>query len=96
AVTSAIAAHVETFEPGARISDHVTAVPLNGHTPGQTGYEIVAGEFKLLDIGDAAHSSIVSLAHPEWAMGFDSDRVVGTQNRIALLKRLSQSHEVIF
>ncbi|MFA5952318.1 MAG: MBL fold metallo-hydrolase [Hyphomicrobium sp.] len=96
AVASAIAAQVETFEPGARISDHVTAVPVTGHTPGHTGYEIVAGETKLLDIGDTAHSSIVSLAHPEWAIGFDSDQTLGAESRIALLKRLSQSQEVIF
>jgi len=96
AITSAIAPQVRTFESGANISSHVTAVPIEGHTPGHTGYEIIDGEAKLLDIGDATHSSIVSLAHPEWAMGFDSDKTIGAESRIALLKRLSHSHEVVF
>jgi glyoxylase-like metal-dependent hydrolase (beta-lactamase superfamily II) len=96
AITEAIKGKVSMFEPGAKISEHVKAVPLQGHTPGHTGYEIVSGEAKLLDIGDVAHSSIVSLAHPEWAIGFDADKALGVKQRTALLQSLSQSHELIF
>ena len=87
---------VKTFEPGARISDHVRAVAIEGHTPGHSGYEVHSRHKKLLDIGDASHSSILSLAHPEWTMGFDDDKDTSAKSRMALLKSLSKSGEVIF
>ena len=87
---------IKTFEPGAKISDHVKAVAIDGHTPGHSGYEVHSRHKKLLDIGDAAHSSILSLAHPEWTMGFDGDKDMSAKSRMALLKALSKNHEVIF
>jgi glyoxylase-like metal-dependent hydrolase (beta-lactamase superfamily II) len=91
-----IAPQVKTFEPGAVILPGITAVPIKGHTPGHTGYEIVSGHDRLIDIGDAAHSSIVSLTKPEWAMGFDSDKALAKESRKSLLASLSASHEKIF
>jgi hypothetical protein len=35
------------------------------------GYEITSGKQSLLDIGDMAHSWVVSLKKPEWTMQFD-------------------------
>lgn len=96
AISAAIAAQVKTFVPGAKLTPHIVAVPVDGHTPGHTAYEIDGGNARLLDVGDTVHSSIVSLAHPEWGFGFDSDRAVGEQSRVALLKRLAQSQELIF
>jgi glyoxylase-like metal-dependent hydrolase (beta-lactamase superfamily II) len=74
----------------------ITAVAIKGHTPGHVGYEITSGHDRLLDIGDTAHSSIVSLAKPEWAMGFDADKAAAKASREALLRDASQSHETIF
>ena len=45
----------------------------------------------LLDIGDTAHSSIVSLAKPDWPIGFDTDAPTGEKNRIGTLTTLAQS-----
>ena len=91
-----ISAQVQTFEPGTVVAPGITAVAINGHTPGHMGYEIVNGEDRILDIGDAAHSSIVSLVRPDWAMGFDGDRAVAKASREKLLSDLSKSHERIF
>jgi glyoxylase-like metal-dependent hydrolase (beta-lactamase superfamily II) len=91
-----ISAQVQTFEPGTLVAPGITAVAIKGHTPGHMGYEIVSGDDRLLDIGDSAHSSIVSLVRPDWAMGFDSDRAVAKKSREALLSDLSKSHERVF
>jgi glyoxylase-like metal-dependent hydrolase (beta-lactamase superfamily II) len=91
-----ISAQVQTFEPGTMVAPGITAVAIKGHTPGHMGYEIVNGDDRLLAIGDSAHSSIVSLVRPDWAMGFDSDRSVAKASREKLLSDLSKSHEKVF
>lgn len=96
ALVKTITPNVRTFEPGMQIAPGITAVAINGHTPGHTGYQIVSGSARLLDIGDTAHSYIVSLQHPEWAMGFDNDKDVGRASRKATLARLAASHDMVF
>ncbi len=96
ALVKAVTTQVQTFEPGAQPVPGITAVPINGHTPGHMAYEIVSGHAKLLDIGDSAHSSILSLAKPTWTMQFDGDKAVAKASRIKLLHDLAMSHEQIF
>jgi glyoxylase-like metal-dependent hydrolase (beta-lactamase superfamily II) len=95
-VVKTIDGRVKTFEPGAEVVPGISSVALPGHTPGHVGYQIVSGNDKMIDIGDTAHSSIVSLAKPEWPMGFDNDAATGETNRIGTLKKLAQSQELIF
>jgi glyoxylase-like metal-dependent hydrolase (beta-lactamase superfamily II) len=95
-IAKAIAPQVRTFEAGAQIIEGVRAVPYAGHTPGHTGYEIGSGAGRLLDIGDLAHSYVVSLAKPEWIVGFDEDKKVGKATRVAGLKALARSRERVF
>jgi glyoxylase-like metal-dependent hydrolase (beta-lactamase superfamily II) len=95
-LVEAIAPQVKSFEPGQTVAPGITAVGLYGHTPGHVGYEIVSHGERLLDIGDSAHSSIVSLAEPGWIIQFDRDAQAGKASRIGLLTRLSKSREVIF
>lgn len=95
-VVKTIDGHVKTFEPGAEVVPGIVSVELPGHTPGHVGYQIASGNEKMLDIGDTAHSSIVSLAKPEWPVGFDNDAATGENNRIGTLKKLAESQELIF
>lgn len=96
ALVTAIAPQVTTFAPGASLSAHIASQAIPGHTPGHVGYRIEDGAHKLLVIGDAAHSAILSLAKPDWTMGFDGDQAEARQSRHALLSELAQSHTVIF
>lgn len=96
AVADAIATRVRTFEPGTQVLPGITAIAITGHTPGHVGYEITSGRSRLLDIGDTAHSSIVSLAQPGWTMGFDNDKAQGRRSREAMLARLARTHELVF
>jgi glyoxylase-like metal-dependent hydrolase (beta-lactamase superfamily II) len=91
-----IAPKVRAFAPGARLAPGITAVALPGHTPGDSGYEIESEGRELLDMGDVAHSSILSLAKPEWVIQYDTDPNQGRVERVAELKRLSDSHELVF
>jgi glyoxylase-like metal-dependent hydrolase (beta-lactamase superfamily II) len=95
-VVKAISEHVRTFEPGARVAPGVTSVALEGHTPGHVGYEIVSGDSRLLDIGDVAHSSIVSLEKPQWTVGFDQNSTLAETTRRATLTRLAKDQELVY
>ena len=93
---AAIAAKVKTFAPGAQVMPGIRAIALPGHTPGHSGYEIVSGRARLIDIGDTAHSAIVSLARPGWIIGYDTDAAEGIATRKAALATLAKSHEPVF
>jgi len=95
-LVKAIEGHVETFSPGASIAPGITVVALDGHTPGHVGYEIVSGKHRLLDIGDMAHSSVLSLKKPDWTMGFDSDSTLAKATRKTTFARLSKDAEFVF
>jgi glyoxylase-like metal-dependent hydrolase (beta-lactamase superfamily II) len=95
-LAAAIAPKVKTFQAGDEVAPGIKAVALDGHTPGHMGYEIKSDGKRLLDVGDMVHSSIVSLAKPEWVMGFDSDKDVSKATRRATLTKLSETHELIF
>jgi glyoxylase-like metal-dependent hydrolase (beta-lactamase superfamily II) len=96
ALVKAVTPSVKTFHPGERVAPGITSVSLKGHTPGHVGYQIVSGSDRILDFGDTAHSSIVSLAKPDWPVGFDNDQKEGESNRRKVLTQLSKDHELIF
>lgn len=95
-LVKAIDGHVTPFTPGKPIAPGITPIALDGHTPGHAGYEIVSGKMRLLDIGDMAHSSVISLAKPDWKMGFDKDAALANATRRATLARLAKDQEWVF
>jgi glyoxylase-like metal-dependent hydrolase (beta-lactamase superfamily II) len=95
-VVKVVTGQVKTFEPGAVVVPHIISVAIKGHTPGHMGYEVVSGKERLLDIGDSAHSSILSLAKPNWEMQFDADKGQAKESREKMLRDLAKSHETVF
>ncbi len=86
-LVAAIGPKVRPFSAGELLTPSITAVTLPGHTEGHSGYEIVSGESRLLYFGDAMHSSVLSVGHPEWAQAWDTDGPVGITTRESLLER---------
>jgi glyoxylase-like metal-dependent hydrolase (beta-lactamase superfamily II) len=95
-VVTAVSHHVRTFEAGAQVVPGITAVALDGHTPGHVGYEIASGDAHLLDVGDMVHSSIVSLQKPQWTLQFDSDSALAKTTRHDTLTRLAKEQELVY
>ncbi|WP_114228978.1 MULTISPECIES: MBL fold metallo-hydrolase [Sphingomonas] len=95
-IAAAVQGQLKTFAPGAAVIPGITAVALPGHTPGHSGYRIVSRGVSLLDVGDISHSSVVSLARPDWNIQFDNDKTAGRQTRIRELRQLAASRQLIF
>lgn len=93
---AAVTPRVQAFAPGARVTPSITAVALAGHTPGHSGYEIVSGQDRLLYFGDALHSSVLSVAHPEWTNAWDEDSAAAIATRTALAARGGRLYGVHF
>lgn len=91
-----INAQVKTFEPGHLVLPGITSVALPGHTPGQVGYVIASQGDQLIDTGDIAHSSIISLAKPGWTLAWDSNKSEAITTRSRELQRLADTHELMF
>ncbi len=91
-----ISPKVLTFAPGAPVLPGVTPVALAGHTPGHVGYIITSGRERLFDFGDTAHSSIVSLARPDWNVEFDTDQDESKATRRRELTHLAADGTTVF
>lgn len=92
-LAAAIAPKVVAFAPGAAVLPGlVTAVPVNGHTPGHSAYEVASGQDRLLYIGDSAHHSIISVQKPDWTIEFDGDAPTAQASRRALLQRAADEN----
>lgn len=88
ALVAAIRAKVAAFQAGAPILPGlVTAVALDGHTPGHAGYEIGAGDDRLLYLGDVVHHFVVSVQRPDWTVQYDEDAELAQRRRRELLQR---------
>lgn len=92
----AITPQVQAFAPGTVVAPHIKAVSLNGHTPGHSGYEIAEGDGRLLYIGDALHSAIVSVQRPDWRNSWDVDSPAAIATRQGLLERGASGQLLIY
>ena len=97
ALLAAMKPKVDAFTPGAElVPGLVKAVEIKGHTPGHSGYQITSGADSLLYIGDAMHSSIISVQKPDWPMSFDGDQKVGAASRATLLAELATRGQRVY
>lgn len=91
ALVTTITPKVETFEPGAQVTPSITALPIPGHTPGHTGYDILSGDEHLLYVADSMHHPVVSVQKPDWANSFDGN-AQAISSRIGLLNRAADAN----
>jgi|HubBroStandDraft_1064217.scaffolds.fasta_scaffold186201_2 glyoxylase-like metal-dependent hydrolase (beta-lactamase superfamily II) len=95
-LVTSISDHVIAFRAGETVAPGIRSVPIEGHTPGHVGYEISSSGVHLRDVGDLVHSSIISLAKPQWLNGFDRDADGGRATRASMLAELARTHELVF
>lgn len=91
-LVAAITPKVETFQPGAQVTPSITAYPIDGHTPGHTGYVIASGGEQLLYVGDMVHHHVISVQRPTWTIAFDGDEAVAEASRQAVLARAADEN----
>ena len=92
-LVAAMTPKVATFQPGAAIVPGVvTAVAVDGHTPGHSAYEIASGDQRLLYIGDTAHHFVISVQRPEWTVQYDMNAPLAQASRRALLQRAADGN----
>lgn len=96
AIADAIRQQVRTFVPGEQLFAGIRSIASYGHTPGHVMYELASGGDRLLDIGDVAHNSVISVERPQWRLLWDSDKQLGATQRMRQLRRLGSSHERMF
>ncbi|MGR3496082.1 hypothetical protein [Citreimonas sp.] len=73
----------------------VTAIPLPGHTPGHTGYQISSGRETLVIWGDVCHVPALQLPNPSIAMAFDTDQDAAAETRRRMLDRAASDRLLI-
>jgi glyoxylase-like metal-dependent hydrolase (beta-lactamase superfamily II) len=95
-LVTSISDHVIAFRAGETVAPGIRSIPIEGHTPGHVGYEISSSGARLRDVGDLVHSSIISLARPQWLNGFDRDAEGGRAARASMLAELARTHELVF
>jgi glyoxylase-like metal-dependent hydrolase (beta-lactamase superfamily II)/Flp pilus assembly protein TadD len=78
-----------TFEEGKLPILRVKAVPIPGHTPGHTAYEVQSEGQTLVIVGDTVHVAAVQFPRPDAAVSFDSDQKQAVATREALFRRLA-------
>jgi len=96
ALVTALTPKVQTFAAGAEVLPGVTAVDIQGHTPGHTGYQIASGNEGLLYIGDTMHHSVISVQRPDWTIQFDGRADVAEASRRALLERAASENQRLY
>jgi len=85
----------KTFENGATPVAGIKSIPIPGHTPGHTAYEIGEGKEMLLVTGDMVHDTAVQFARPRVAISFDTNPKKAVEVRLALFKKAAAGKTLI-
>lgn len=82
---------LKLIEDGESPLPGVTARLTPGHTPGHMSFDIAAGDWRVLVVGDAIANAHVAFARPEWESGSDQDPALGMRTRVALIEELAET-----
>lgn len=87
AAVAPYADRLQLFSGEGEVARGILSVPMPGHTPGHTGFQIDAGPDSLLIWGDLIHSTALQFAHPDWTVVFDGDPALTVDSRKRFLDR---------
>lgn len=86
-VIAAYTDRISTFSGEVEIESGVQTVPLYGHTPGHTGFQIGDGENGVLIWGDIVHVQAFQMPQPKASIAFDVDSEMAVATREAMFER---------
>lgn len=82
---------LKTFDAPTVLLPGVRAIPLRGHTPGQSGYVIESKGQRLLLWGDVIHSAEVQFEDPTVTIHYDVDPKAAAATRTTILAETAES-----
>ena len=88
------AGRLKPFDGDTEVEPGIRAVVTAGHTPGHAIYRIASEGKTLVLWGDLIHSASVQFAHPEVAIGFDSDSPTAIVQRKKAFAEAAQTGEL--
>jgi glyoxylase-like metal-dependent hydrolase (beta-lactamase superfamily II) len=91
----ALADYEMLADNGNEIIPGITAVPLPGHTMGQTGFLLTTPEEQLLFCADILNLPAVQLKYPEVGFATDTDHDLAVKTRIDTLSRAARERLLI-
>jgi glyoxylase-like metal-dependent hydrolase (beta-lactamase superfamily II) len=94
-VLGAYNGRIDTFDGGADIVPGIKALPLIGHTPGHTGFEIGIGASSLIIWGDVSHAPEVQMTLPDLTVIFDVDPERAIASRRFIFERAASEDIMI-
>jgi glyoxylase-like metal-dependent hydrolase (beta-lactamase superfamily II) len=77
------------LDDGGSVTSGITASAAFGHTPGHMTYMLESNGQQLLIAADFANHYVWSLAHPDWEVRFDADKVAAAASRRKVLAMLA-------
>ena len=80
---------------GSEAAPGITRVPLPGHTPGHSGYQITSAGESLLIWADVVHVPAIQPARPDLSVRFDADPTQAAATRQAILARAANERLAI-
>jgi glyoxylase-like metal-dependent hydrolase (beta-lactamase superfamily II) len=75
------ASQLKIFKADTEVLPGILAVAAYGHTPGHTAFMISSKGQSLLATVDSALNNVITMAHPEWHIQFDADKVMAVETR---------------
>jgi glyoxylase-like metal-dependent hydrolase (beta-lactamase superfamily II) len=75
------AGQLTVYKADTEVLPGVLSVAAYGHTPGHTAFMLSSGDQSLLCTIDSALNNVVNMAHPEWHIQFDADKVMAVETR---------------
>ena len=85
---------LELIEGEQAITDHLTALPTPGHTPGHTSVLITSAGENAIVLGDASHLPIQA-HHTDWSPRADTNPNLSRQSRAELFDRMERDHSLV-
>ena len=94
-VLDAYEGRIDTFDSGGDVVPGIKALPLYGHTPGHTGFEMGNGADALVIWGDITHAPELQFSRPDLTVIFDIDPEHAIKSRRAILERAAKEDIMI-